>query len=176
MIPFKVVFVTGFPDYGSKSFDFQPIDFLVKGAHSIARLQEAIDKCREQIELETYYKNISDRTIAFNVGHGLVLLKVSEIIYAKPENNAYELYTTRKERLILVNLPGTKLDILAKLLGDDVFLRVQKSYLINLEHIISYSTKEGTTVVMSNGDKIPIGNDVGYKNALDDYFNSLKIN
>ena len=43
-----------------------------------------------------------------------------------------------------------------KLLADTVFLRVHKSFLINLMHIKEYMRGEGGTVVMSDGMEVEI--------------------
>ena len=44
---------------------------------------------------------------------------------------------------------------MSELLPDELFLRIQKSYLVNLHHIKSRKKSELT---MSNGDVLPIGN------------------
>jgi two-component system, LytTR family, response regulator len=43
-----------------------------------------------------------------------------------------------------------------KLLNDTIFLRVHKSFLINLLHIKEYMRGDGGTVVMSNGMEIEV--------------------
>ena len=43
-----------------------------------------------------------------------------------------------------------------ELLSDYDFVRVHKSYLINLHHVKNYSRGEGGTVTLSNGDVVEV--------------------
>ena len=51
------------------------------------------------------------------------------------------------------------------------FFRVHKSFLINLSRIIRLDKSEGGALVMSNGDKIPVG--ASRKEELMELFNQL---
>jgi len=82
--------------------------------------------------------------IALHGLNGLTFVKKSEILYAVADGNYTHVFLT-ENRKVKVN---RKLKEVNELLVDENFLRIHRSHLINLEHVISFT--ETDTVIMIN--------------------------
>ena len=83
---------------------------------------------------------------------GFTIVKLEEIIYCEAQRS-YTIFRLVNNKSIIISKPLFDYD---KLLADTVFLRVHKSFLINLMHIKEYMRGEGGTVVMSDGMELEI--------------------
>ena len=83
---------------------------------------------------------------------GFTIVKLEEIIYCEAQRS-YTIFRLVNNKSIIISKPLFDYD---KLLADTVFLRVHKSFLINLMHIKEYMRGEGGTVVMSDGMEVEI--------------------
>jgi two-component system LytT family response regulator len=83
---------------------------------------------------------------------GFTIVKLEEIIYCEAQRS-YTIFRLINNKSIIISKPLFDYD---KLLADTVFLRVHKSFLINLMHIKEYMRGEGGTVVMSDGMEVEI--------------------
>jgi len=79
-------------------------------------------------------------------------VKLEEIIYCEAQRS-YTIFRLVNNKSIIISKPLFDYD---KLLADTIFLRVHKSFLINLMHIKEYMRGEGGTVVMSDGMEVEI--------------------
>lgn len=84
--------------------------------------------------------------------NGWLFVHKHEILYAMADRNYTVLYLTN-ERLVKVL---RKLKEVAELLSDDHFIRIHRSHMINLEHIISFNTRDADSVIMSNGISLAV--------------------
>ena len=83
---------------------------------------------------------------------GYELVKISNILYCQAQDNYCNMFTyTGKEILISKTL---KL-VSEELLTQEVFVRIHKSYLVNLNYITSYS-RQDHNITLINGDIIPV--------------------
>jgi two-component system LytT family response regulator len=83
---------------------------------------------------------------------GFTIVKLEEIIYCEAQRS-YTIFRLVNNKSIIISKPLFDYD---KLLADTIFLRVHKSFLINLMHIKEYMRGEGGTVVMSDGMEVEI--------------------
>lgn len=169
-VNFKTIVISELPQEIVAITNIQPFDYLPH-TYSLNRLQQAIDKYSSFIDMEfsspSFDKN-RERKIALNtIGGIIVVVKRSDIIYAKAEDVYTGFVTIEKSKptMILKNLKQFE-----ELLNDSTFLRVSRSHLVNLEHIQSYSKGE-QEITMTNGEKISLGKDG--KEPLFNFFNSL---
>ena len=61
------------------------------------------------------------------------------------------------------------LKIYENILLNNYFYRIHKSHLINLDYLLEYVNKDGNTVVLNNGVKLPIA-----RNRLKDFLKMSK--
>lgn len=85
---------------------------------------------------------------------GLIFLEVSQIIFCKASDNYTELYLTDNRKAIVVKT----LKLTEEYLEARGFIRIHRTYLINMVHAQEYlkSGGEGGVVIMSGQQKLPI--------------------
>ena len=93
----------------------------------------------------TDYPNVSLRGITETI-----FVNPREIIYALADGNYTIIHLTNNRTVKILR----KLKQVDQLLPNKNFIRIHRSYLINLKHIRKYYRKDA--VEMSNGQKIPI--------------------
>ncbi|MPY86428.1 MAG: response regulator [Luteitalea sp.] len=144
----EIVFVTAFDQYALDAFQVNAVDYLLKPV-DLARLEQAVQRARRRVasdraaparanqELERLVQMVagqqSRRTpqLAVRVGERFVLTQADELIYA---SLADEVVT-----IVASTLTGSSscrtLDELQAQLDPEVFWRVHRSYLVNINKI-----------------------------------------
>lgn len=79
--------------------------------------------------------------------NGFLLNKIASIMYCEADQNYTRVFTIEGEK-ILVSKP---IKDVQKLLPDNIFFRIHKSHLVNLNYIKSYSRIDGFQVELENG-------------------------
>ena len=138
----KLIYVTGYQDYMSRSFAVHPFSFLVKpvSKEAIARL------VREAL----LYSNEEDKGIVLRIQttEGMEELAVEDIYYLE--------YQSRKVRFVCKE--GTymvrgKISEYLERLSSCGFVSPHKSFIVNLYHVKAI---RGYDIVMMNKDLIPL--------------------
>jgi two-component system LytT family response regulator len=83
---------------------------------------------------------------------GYQLEKINSIVYCEADQNYTKIITIRDET-ILVSKP---ISYLEEILPTDVFFRIHKSHLVNLNFIKEYKRSEGFQVVLENGTTLDV--------------------
>ena len=142
-LPCHVVFVTAFDQYALEAFEVNAIDYLLKPVET-ARLDQALQRVRRRVEteaplnehIEKIVKLVGDRQqrrgqIAVKVGERFLLVQTDEVIYASLNGDTISIVTGQ--------VAGTSnyrtLDELQARLDPDVFWRVHRSHLVNINKI-----------------------------------------
>ncbi len=142
-----VVFVTAFDQHAIEAFEVNAVDYLLKPVDS-ARLEQAIQRARKRLtsdrsggaplndQLERFVKMMAGRQsrreqVAVKVGERFLLVQADEIIYASLSDESINIVTGQ--------VSGTSnyrtLDDLQARLDPDVFWRVHRSHLVNINKI-----------------------------------------
>ncbi|WP_343559638.1 LytTR family DNA-binding domain-containing protein [Sphingobacterium sp.] len=155
----KVIFTTGHRDFALEAFDLGAVDYLLKPIKP-ARFLAAIDKVRNLIQKDNLPGNIAPiRQEIYIKGSGKSSwnrINLSDIEYLEADSNYTQIYLSTGKIMVY----GT-LNQLSAQLPADRFLRIHKSYIINLAHLESGTA---LSVKMTNGAQIPVGR--VYKNEL----------
>jgi two-component system, LytTR family, response regulator len=96
---------------------------------------------------------------------GFLLLKMEDIIVCEAEKN-YTIIHLHGNKPFIVSRPLLEYE---KILEGTSFLRVHRTFLINLLHVKEYHRGEGGTVIMSNGAAIEIS-----RNKKDEFLSTIK--
>jgi two-component system, LytTR family, response regulator LytT len=141
-----LVFVTAFDQHAIEAFEVNAVDYLLKPVDA-ARLEQALVRARRRLssdrapdpvgdQLERIVKMMADRQIrrdqvAVKVGDRFLLVQAEEIIYASLADESINIVTG--------HVAGTAnyrtLDELQARLDPDVFWRVHRSHLVNINKI-----------------------------------------
>ncbi len=151
-----IIFTTAYSEFAVDSFDFNVIDYLLKPI-DFNRFLKSVNKAFRQYSLvnsdikETIQDtdNTKDESfILVKSGTKIHRLIKKDILYIQSYGN-YVYFFTNTERIISI---FTMKEVLS-LLSDDNFIRIHKSYIINLNQV-DLIEKHQVTI----GDfKIPIG-------------------
>lgn len=161
---FEVIFVTAYNEYLLQALQFSAADYLLKPVDE-DRLVEAVQRVewrmkegkkedRSHALLHNLGKtgNPSEMRLCLPTLKGFIVLKLEEIIYCEAERS-YTVFHLDEGKTVTVSKPLVDYDFLLK---DTSFLRIHKSFLINLFHVREYQRGEGGVVIMSNGAEIEV--------------------
>jgi two-component system LytT family response regulator/two-component system response regulator LytT len=140
-----VVFVTAFDQHAIEAFEVNAVDYLLKPVE-VARLEQALARVRRRLsverpgplndQLERIVKMMTNRQIrrdqvAVKVAERFLLVQADEIIYASLADESINIVTAQ--------VSGTSnyrtLDELQARLDPEVFWRVHRSHLVNINKI-----------------------------------------
>lgn len=160
VIDFEVIFITAYDEYAVKAFRINAVDYLLKPIIT-SDLIEAIKRVQAKRQLEektpkyrsTQFEQLkkSFNKIALTNSDGIDFVFPYQIIYCKSDGSYTYVIMENKKAIITKSLR----DMEEQLLPYD-FLRVHKSYLVNLTHINKYMRIDGGYLIMSNNDKVPV--------------------
>ncbi len=172
-ISFEIVFVTAYSEFGLEAFDLDAVDYLLKPIRK-EKLQRAIERVRKKIEAKKMNENdllqnplILDK-IALQTNQGINFIEPSEIIYLKAEGAYTQFFLVDKKITV-----SKTLNHYIKLEEKGFFMRVHRSYIININHIQRVYKFDRTIVIMSDQKEIPISQDK--KDALFKIIDQFKI-
>ncbi|MBR6403054.1 MAG: response regulator transcription factor [Eubacterium sp.] len=136
----KIIFVSSHPEVVMNAFGYKTIGFVPK----------PFAKVDIDTKLEKYYeKRMADSVINFTDYKGAVVIRKSDIIYIKADSNYIIIYTETGERIISCTLKECE-----GLLKGMPFLRIHKSFIVNLDHVKNLT---GSSVCFENGETLTIG-------------------
>ena len=96
-------------------------------------------------------KNGEYDKIAFQSQTEARLISPNDIVFCKAENNYTEIHLINKEKFIVTKNLGN----IEKTLPESTFLRVHKSFLVNMSHVVLYK-KEIDRLEMVNGTSVDV--------------------
>lgn len=144
--PPGVVFVTAYDQHALEAFEVNAIDYLLKPVEA-GRLEHAVERARERLiartteaplgdQLERIMKLMTGRLdrrdqVAVRVGERLVLVRADEIIFASLVDESITIVTGQ----VTGASNDRTLDELQARLDPDVFWRVHRSHLVNINKI-----------------------------------------
>ena len=159
-INFHLIFVTSYDAYALKAIRFSAIDYLLKPVDR-EELQTAVQKVvkRMQVPLPEQLKIILEKIqhpasasnkIALPTMEGLQMIAIESIISGEADDNYTTLHLKDNKKIVV----SSTLKIIEELLEDHSFIRIHRSYLVNLKEIEKYMKADGGYVVMSDGSQI----------------------
>jgi two-component system LytT family response regulator len=155
-ITFNVVFVTAYSEYAIKAFRVNAIDYLLKPV-KIDELTAAVDKVRTNLngtsdlgKISAIIGSLSDNsflqpTIVVPNLRGFEVLKINDIILCKADGYCTNFHIAGNKKIV----SSKNLKQYESLLSEYNFIRVHHSYLINLNHVISF-TRQGEILMVEN--------------------------
>jgi two-component system, LytTR family, response regulator len=161
---FEIIFVTAHNEYMLQALQYSAADYLLKPVDE-DRLVEAVQRVEKRL-MEGKKEDLTE-ALLHNLGNkgnpaemrlclptmkGFIILKLDDIFYCEAERS-YTIFHLEGGKTVTVSKPLVEYE---NLLGDTTFLRIHKSFLINLAHVKEYQRGEGGTVVMTNNAEIEV--------------------
>ena len=161
---FEVIFVTAHNQFMVEAFHFSAVDYLLKPVDD-ELLIDAVKRAKKRIieksgskNIETFLHNMKQKQTPQNMKlcipslKGFQVVELNDILYAEAAGNYTNFYFTN-DPLICTSKPIHEYE---ELLADAGFVRIHKSYLVNLLHVKEYLKGEGGSVILSNGTEVEV--------------------
>lgn len=164
-IDFHIIFTTAYSEYAIQAFQVSAIDYLLKPIQ-IDQLQRAVEKVKtlksefRNERYEALLSNLQDRGIqklALPMASGLHFIPVAEILYLEADG-AYTIFRLRDGQKMIVSKKIKEYEEI--LTANKRFMRVHRSYMVNLEAIKQYVKQDGGYLLMDNGDQVSLSRDL----------------
>ncbi len=152
-VPFKVIFVTGHQEYAYEAIKFHAVDFILKPV-SIKELVAAVDTVIRNGMDESYQRRIENvihqisnpEKITLMDSNGFVVIEAREIIKLEANGNYTDIYLVGDRKLTYCRILKEFVDLLS---NNPDFVRTHRSYLVNLDHVKSF-TNQGIIKLSEN--------------------------
>ncbi len=152
---FKVIFTTAFDQYAVEALNKHAFDYLLKPI-SIKKLMKSVDDVHQVLEKENNTEEqavkMKSQFLKIPSPTGYELIKQNEIVYAKAADNYCEIFLMNgKNYMISKTLKKVEGELM-----DSDFLRVHKSYLVNIHHIKRYERNFGGSLLLEGDLEVPV--------------------
>lgn len=145
------VFITSHPSYALDGFELNALDYILKPC-TADRFGACMKRVEEYWEMKQksllYEVNFEKDVVTIKEGYTQINIPVNDILYCEAMQDYTKIVTGQKNYLTLATLT----DFLANL-NPSLFLRVHRSYAVNVKKVSAFATGKLTI----NNFEIPIG-------------------
>ncbi|MBT0607689.1 LytR/AlgR family response regulator transcription factor [Aequorivita echinoideorum] len=155
---FETVFVTAYNQYAMDALNAHASYYLLKPI-SIDKLIDAVDYVMEikekenklqQSVLKPVNAQVSGK-ITIPLQNGFEVLQMEDILYCQADDNYTQIFLKKGKRLV-----SKTLKFFEDSLSENGFVRVHKSFLVNVNEIVEYKKGKGGSLVLSSGKEIMV--------------------
>ena len=158
----QVIFTTAYDQYAIKAFDLNAIDYLLK-PYTRQRFNQAVSKLLIQqrdtwaslsalAETASPYSSSYSEKILVEQGSKLISLNVNDIVYLEAVKDYTTIYTAKARFL-----SGFGIGAIEQKLNPSIFLRVHRSFIINIHSIQEvHRDINGMQVVLKTGHVLKV--------------------
>lgn len=162
-INFEVIFTTAHSEFAIEAIKRSALDYLLKPINyidllgAVNRFEEKAKKQIQQNQLNILIENIDSgesahKKIAIATEYGFEFLKFNSIIYLEAQSNYTKFYLTNNSTIIT----SKTLKHFEEILPIDLFFRIHKTYLVNMNFIKRFSKIDEFLIVLITGQKLPV--------------------
>lgn len=157
----KIIFTTAYTEYAMKSFDYdQVIDYLHKPIR-LTRFLKSLERLKKILLLEGEFKSkqptpveetiVTNQSNSISIKDNKVIYRIpySDINYIQSWGNYLKFFLRDKN----IKIARKTIKVAETELPSDQFLRIHKSYLVNINHI---SSLQGNQIKLGD-EQLPIG-------------------
>lgn len=164
----RVVFTTAFEEYALEGFKVDALDYLLK-PFNYEEFLRAANKAKEWFQLKNGQREASESSPFLYVKSEYKLIKINlnDILYFEGLKDYVKIHLTSQDKPILTLM---SLKALEERLPEDQFMRIHRSYIVNLEKI---ETIERSRIVI--GDFAVVVAEQ-YREKFQDYLSSKYLN
>lgn len=161
--PPATIFTTAFDEYAMKAFEANAVDYLLK-PFSKERFDKAIQKALNQAGMQSPadFKDLVASAAAGPMGLQRVVVRsggkiriipASDILYFEAADDYVKIHTADGHFL-----KNNTMAYFEKMFSDQQFIRVHRSYLLNVSTItrIDPYEKDGHLAILMNGTRVPV--------------------
>lgn len=137
-----VIFTTAYSEYAVEGFELDAVDYLVKPIDP-KRFDLAVDKAREYLRLisvadaSVEQPTLADEFLIVKSDRRYMRIRISEITYIEGLKDYIVIHQAGRKIVTRMTIKGME-----EMLPKDKFLRVNKSYIVNLDYVDSFDTND----------------------------------
>lgn len=152
----EIIFVTAYDQYAIKAFEANALDYILKPVKQ-ERLQQAIEKAVKEIEERSAPSGSNHLTgnsqVFIKDGEKCYFVKIADIFLLESAGNYVKIYFDTKKPLL-----HKSLNLLEEKLPQDMFFRVNRQQMINLNYIQNIESyfKGGLHVTLHSGHSVEV--------------------
>ncbi|OSY87466.1 chemotaxis protein CheY [Tenacibaculum holothuriorum] len=164
--PPKTIFTTAYRDYAIESYDLGVIDYLLKPI-TFERFFKAIDRFLKDNTTQTEViskKNTPDDFMLIKSGSKFHKVVVEDILFIESLKDYIKIHTVNDKRIV----SKYRISEIEEELKDKSFLRVHRSYIINIDKISAFTVND----IEVDSTEIPIG--ASYKEKVVSFLKEWK--
>jgi two-component system, LytTR family, response regulator len=162
-IPFQVVFCTAYEHYAIEAIKVAAFDYLIKPVNleDLSAVMDRYEKLKvlpraNQARINPLLNLSGSNSNTFNsialpTRYGYQLEKIPNITYCRAQESYCKIYV-RGEFGYLVS---RSLKQMEEILPSDLFFRIHKSFLVNLNYVQTYKKTEGF-IILQNGEELEV--------------------
>ncbi len=158
----KVIFVTAHEDFAAKAFRFSAIDYLLKPIQ-ISELVAAVEKAVSVIQMKQVPKvsstitipNLTDKIsgeIQIQTKGKQVFCNINDILYLEASRQSTIFFLQNGAKIE----SNKTLGAIEESLNPHVFLRIHKSYTVNVQFVTALISNNGSFVELQHSLKLPL--------------------
>jgi two-component system LytT family response regulator len=151
---FCLIFLTAYSEHGINAVKAGAIDYLLKPL-LLSELQGAVKKVVKHYEQKggTASPTGNDKNLVLiNHSKGFTLIDYKDIIWLEASDNYTNIFLNNAKKIVA----SKTLKEFESILPTNVFFRIHRSSLINIDFIKEYSNAEGGTIIMADGTSIQV--------------------
>ncbi|MCF6169400.1 MAG: LytTR family DNA-binding domain-containing protein [Bacteroidales bacterium] len=156
-IDFRIIFITAHSDYAIQAFRFSAVDYILKPIIS-TELFRALDKAKKTFEMEEVNVKLdallsnlkpseTKKKVVLKTTGSILCVDIDDIYFCESDGGSYTRFHFQDKSKFLVSKPLKEYD---EMLSGSNFFRIHKSYLVNLDKIVSYEKQAGGSVILDN--------------------------
>ena len=158
-ISFETIFVTAYDHYAIDALNqhasyylLKPIsiDDLIKAVDYIVEIKNKENELQHTV-LKPKLTTVEDK-ITIPTQQGIEVLEMKNILYCKADDNYTQLFLADNK----TKLVSKTLKYFENILSENGFVRIHKSYLVNVNFIKTYKKGKGGTVELLNGKELSV--------------------
>jgi len=172
--PPMVIFTTAYTEYAIEGFRLDAVDYLLK-PFSFDEFSRAVSKAKSLFELNKLREkhsltessvvdngssNEATDCISIKADYKVTMVRYADIIYIESVGEYVRLHLNNASAITTL----FRLKNMESALPSDKFMRVHRSYIVNLGHVTGYSRSR---VMLDNGEYVPVS--VNYRDAFREY-------
>lgn len=168
-----IIFTTAHPEFAIEGFKLNAIDYLLKpfsyeefmkASQKVISLVDLVERCHaaESAIAQNEAEAADKEVISVKADYKTQLVKVADIVYLESAGEYVRLHIEGSSTITTL----FRLKNMETTLPSNSFLRVHRSYIVNLKRIASYTKGR---IFLDNGEYIPLGEN--YKERFFEYIN-----
>ncbi len=164
IIDFEIIFVTAHNEYTLQAFHYSAVDYLMKPIDEDL-LIDAVKRATKRIAINSTNNNVTallhnlqktqtpqEMKLCIASVKGFQVVDLKNILYCEASGSYTNFNFTDKHQLC----SAKTIHEYEELLADVGFVRIHKSFLVNLLHVKEYVRGEGGSVLLSNGVEVEV--------------------